>query len=110
MLAIEYVAFRLSASGTSPFYHTLVACDAIGLSTSSIAFPSRALNLTEQQYSVIEREALAYIWTCEKWPSYLYGGSFTLRTDHLALTALLSTSGTGHCSYTTGLTASTSNI
>ncbi len=61
-----------------------------------IAFASRALNQTEQRYSVGEREALACIWACERWHLYLYGRAFTLRTDHQALTALLSTSGTGH--------------
>ncbi len=43
-----------------------------------------------------EREALACIWACERRHLYLYGRAFTLRTDHQALTALLSTSGTGH--------------
>ncbi|RXN34374.1 gypsy-16 si [Labeo rohita] len=61
-----------------------------------IAFASRAFNQTEQRYSVEEREALACIWACERWHLYLYGRAFTLRTDHQALTALLSTSGTGH--------------
>ncbi|KAL0148283.1 hypothetical protein M9458_056429 [Cirrhinus mrigala] len=61
-----------------------------------IAFASRALNQTEQRYSVGEREALACIWACERWHLYLYGRAFTLRTDLQALTALLSTSGTGH--------------
>ncbi len=61
-----------------------------------IAFASWALNQTEQCYSVWEREALACIWACERWHLYLYGRAFTLRTDHQALTALLSTSGTGH--------------
>ena len=87
---------------------TLVTCDAssvaIGAVLSQIqngverpvAFASRALNQTEQRYSVGEREALACIWACERWHLYLYGRPFTLRTDHQALTALLSTSGTGH--------------
>lgn len=87
---------------------TLVTCDAsataIGAVLSQvqngvekpIAFASRALSPTEQRYSVGEREALACIWACERWHLYLYGRTFTLRTDHQALTALLSTSGTGH--------------
>lgn len=87
---------------------TFVTCDAsataIGAVLSQvqagvekpIAFASRALSPTEQRYSVGEREALACIWACERWHLYLYGRAFTLRTDHQALTALLSTSGTGH--------------
>ncbi len=61
-----------------------------------IAFASRALSTAEQKYSVGEREALACIWACERWHMYLYGRSFTLRTDHQALTTLMSSAGTGH--------------
>ena len=87
---------------------TLVTCDASSVAIGAvlsqiqngverpIAFASRALTQTEQRYSVGEREALACIWASERWHLYLYGRSFTLRTDHQALTALLSTSGTGH--------------
>lgn len=87
---------------------TFVTCDASATAVGAVlsqtqagvekpvAFASRALNPTEQRYSVGEREALACIWTCERWHFYLYGRSFTIRTDHQALTMLLSTSGTGH--------------
>ncbi len=61
-----------------------------------IAFASRALNPTEQWYSVGEQEALACVWACERWHLYLYGRHFTLRTDHHALMTLLATLGTGH--------------
>lgn len=87
---------------------TLVTCDASALAVGAvmsqlqggverpIAFASRALSPTEQRYSVGEREALACLWACERWHMYLYGRTFTLRTDHQALTTLLATSGTGH--------------
>ncbi|KAL0194770.1 hypothetical protein M9458_008342, partial [Cirrhinus mrigala] len=87
---------------------TMVTCDAsataIGAVHSQeqngverpIAFASRALSPTEQRYSVVEREALACVWSCERWHLYLYGRPFTLRTDHHALVALLATSDTGH--------------
>ena len=61
-----------------------------------IAFASQALISAEQKYSVGEREALACVWACERWHMYVYDRSFTLRTDHQALTALLATSGSGH--------------
>lgn len=61
-----------------------------------VAFASRALTPTEQRYSVGEREALACVWATERWHLFLYGRHFTLRTDHQALTTLLSASGSGH--------------
>ncbi|KAG1938978.1 retrotransposable element [Pimephales promelas] len=87
---------------------TLVTCDAsdraVGAVLSQVqdgverpvAFASRALTPTEQRYSVGEREALACVWASERWHLYLYGRRFTLRTDHQALTTLLTASGSGH--------------
>ncbi|KAL0166469.1 hypothetical protein M9458_038313, partial [Cirrhinus mrigala] len=87
---------------------TMVTCNASATSIGTvlsqeqngvkrpIAFASRALNPTEQRYSVGEREALACVWSCERWHLYLYGHPFALRTDHHASVALLATSGTGH--------------
>lgn len=87
---------------------TVVTCDASAVALGAVlsqfqdgvekpvAFASRALSPTEQKYSVGEREALACIWACERWHLYLYGRSFTLRTDHQALTTLMSASGGGH--------------
>lgn len=87
---------------------TLLTCDASAAAVGAvlsqvqdgterpIAFASRALSPTEQRYSVGEREALACVWACERWHMYLYGRHFTIRTDHQALTTVLSTSGSGH--------------
>lgn len=61
-----------------------------------ICFASRKLTQCEQRYSTGEREALACVWAVEKFHTYLWGRRFKLRTDHRALTTLLSTSGTGH--------------
>ena len=79
------------------------SADAIGAVLSQIsegadrpvAYASRALTPTERNYSATEREALASIWACERWHFYLYGRYFTIRTDHQALTTLLSAKGVG---------------
>src|SRR5205085_11727686 len=55
-----------------------------------IAFASRTLSTAEKSYAATELEALACVWACEHWHHYLYGRKFTLRTDHQALTTLLS--------------------
>ena len=55
-----------------------------------------ALSEAEKKYAVGEREALACMWACERWHIYLYGRKFILRTDHQALTTLLSANGSGH--------------
>uniref|UniRef100_A0A6B0VHI3 RNA-directed DNA polymerase n=1 Tax=Ixodes ricinus TaxID=34613 RepID=A0A6B0VHI3_IXORI len=61
----------------------------------TIAFASRTLSPAERKYAVGEREALACVWACEHWHTYLWGRPFTLRTDHQALVSLLSSQGSG---------------
>lgn len=84
-LTLPPVLAHFSTSGD-----TLVTCDssatAIGAVLSKtqsgverpIAFTSRALDLTEQWYSVGEREALACVWACGRWHLYLYGRCYVL--------------------------------
>uniref|UniRef100_W5LVJ2 Gypsy retrotransposon integrase-like protein 1 n=1 Tax=Lepisosteus oculatus TaxID=7918 RepID=W5LVJ2_LEPOC len=75
---------------------TFITCDtsstAVGAVLSQlhnrIAFTSQALSPAEQKYSLGERE----VWSCERRHMYLYSCRFMLE----ALTALLTTSGTGH--------------
>ncbi len=50
---------------------------------------SRTLTDAEKKYSIVEKEALACVWATEKWRNLLVGHRFTLRTDHQALTTLL---------------------
>ena len=54
-----------------------------------VAYWSRSFSDAESRYSVSEKEALSAVNAVEHWRVYLWGRSFTLRTDHSALTTLL---------------------
>ena len=55
-----------------------------------VAYISRAMTLTEQRYTQIEKEALALTWACERFSDYLIGLTFQIRTDHQPLVPLFS--------------------
>lgn len=57
-----------------------------------IAFASRSLTQTEQNYCTSKKEALAAIWACEKWHYYIDLTKFYLVSDHSALKYLFSNS------------------
>ena len=55
-----------------------------------VAFTSRTLTAAEKNYSQLEREALALVYALKKFHFYIYGFSFTLKTDHKPLLGLFS--------------------
>ena len=56
-----------------------------------VAFASKALTETEQLYAQIQKEALAIVWACNKFTTFIIGLHFEIETDHKPLVPLLST-------------------
>ncbi|XP_043237499.1 uncharacterized protein K02A2.6-like [Amphibalanus amphitrite] len=54
-----------------------------------VAYWSRSFTEAESRYSVSEKEALSAVNAVEHWRIYLWGRFFKLKTDHSALTTLL---------------------
>ena len=54
-----------------------------------IGYMSRSLNGAERNYSTLEKEALAIIFGVKNFHQFLYGHSFTIKTDHKPLEGLL---------------------
>ncbi len=53
-----------------------------------IAYANRALTDIERHYAQIEREALAVVWSCERFHIYIYGSPVTVVTDHKPLRSM----------------------
>ena len=54
-----------------------------------IGYASRKLSKSEKNYSQLEKEALACVFSVRRFHSYLFGHHFELYTDHQPLLALL---------------------
>ena len=54
-----------------------------------MAFASRSLSDTESRHAQIEKEALALVWSAEKFSDYVLGKPFLFDTDHKPLVPLL---------------------
>ena len=62
-----------------------------------IAYASRSLNKSEQQYSVIQKECLAVVNALKQFRHYLLGRSFKITTDHALLQWLSAQKMEGYC-------------
>ena len=84
-----------------PSFNSLIITDACPVGISAIllqqsshsiyciiAYSSRTLTPTEQNYSQLERECLAIVHACEKFRVYVLGGHFEIITDHKPLVHL----------------------
>jgi hypothetical protein len=76
----------------------IVTCDASSTGIGSVlsqgplghdlpvAYASRVLQKAERNYSTIEKELLAIVWSCKQYRQYIWGRKFTIVTDHKPLT------------------------
>lgn len=55
-----------------------------------ISYAAKSLSETEKRYCQTEKEALALVWSVERFHFYLFGRSFELITDHKALEVIFS--------------------
>lgn len=57
--------------------------------SAPVAFASKSLTKTEQNYAQIEKELYAIVFGCERFHQYLYGRHFTVETDHKPLETIV---------------------
>ncbi|KAK2706792.1 hypothetical protein QYM36_014732 [Artemia franciscana] len=62
----------------------------LSIGGKTVAFGSRALTSTEQNYSQIEKELYAILYGCKKFHQFVYGRRIIAHTDHKPLEAILS--------------------
>ena len=55
-----------------------------------VTLASRSMTVTENRYWQIKKEALAFVWACEKFSDYVISEVISLKTDHKPLVPLLS--------------------
>ena len=57
-----------------------------------IAYASRTLNKSEQNYCQLEKEILSIVFACTKFHDYVYGKPFHVYNDHLPLKSIFTKS------------------
>ena len=102
--ALRKIKALITSTPTLRYYDSSkpvsIECDAssVGLGATllqegqPVAFASRALSTTERNYAPIECEALAVVFACEHFDSYILGRHVTVFSDHKPLETILNKS------------------
>ena len=62
-----------------------------------VAYASKSLTLTEQNYAQIEKELCAILYGCKHFHQYIYGHTITVQSDHKPLEAIMKNRSPTHC-------------
>jgi hypothetical protein len=81
--------FHVHVDASAIVLGTILAQLGAGDLDHSIAFESRKLSYSKQNYNMIEREGLAMFYPLQKYKHYLLGKHFKMFTDHSALKYLV---------------------
>lgn len=76
--------FNLTTDASKLAIGAVLSQSKVGLD-KPIAYASRSLSKTEQNYSTTEKELLAIVWAVKNFRSYLLGHKFYVYTDHQPL-------------------------
>ena len=91
--AFENLKTEISSTPTLKYYdpqlETMLSVDAVLLQKhdtwAPVAYASRSLTKTEQNYAQIEKETLAIVFGTQRFHDYVYGKHFTVESDHKPL-------------------------
>ena len=80
----------MSANASSHGLGAAVLQEQVNGDVKPVSYILRSLSSTEEQYTQMEKEALAFTWACERFSDFLIGLKFSIETDYKLLTPLFS--------------------
>ena len=80
---------RVSADASKLALGAVLLQSADGRRWQPVEYASRKMTSAETRYAMVEKEALAITWACEKFDYYLVGREFQIENDHKPLVSIL---------------------